>query len=77
MINYIEEKINRNGEYILKELEVISQTETVQPNKRYKAYDIEKINETNKKTGRNGEELVNKYLNKKMQKGIYIILYLV
>lgn len=72
LINYIEEKLNRNGEYILKELEIITQIETVLPNKKYKAYDIERANENNIKIGRIGEEQVNKYLNRIRQSGLII-----
>lgn len=69
LINYMEAKINKNAESILKELEIITQTENMQPNKRYRAYDIEKANEKNRKTGRKGEELVNKYLSDKRKNG--------
>lgn len=72
LISYIEEKVNRNGEPILKELEIITQIDTLQLNERYKVYDIEKANETNKKIGRNGEELIDKYLNNKRQKGLIL-----
>lgn len=61
---YIEQKINSNGEEVLKELEIITQTDNIVPNKKFRAYDIEKANENNKKVGRAGEELVNSYLEK-------------
>lgn len=69
LINYIEKKVNKNGEYILKELEIITQVENARPNKQYGTYDIEKANERNKKTGREGEVLVDKYLSERVKKG--------
>lgn len=69
LMNYIEEKVNKSGEYILKELEIITQTDIILPDKKYRAYDIDKTNENNKKTGRNGEELVNQYLSNKLKNG--------
>ena len=69
LMDYIEEKINSNGEEILKELEIITQTDNITPNKKFRAYDIEKANETNKKIGRAGEEFVNLYFEKLVKSG--------
>ena len=72
LINYIEEKINKNGEPILKKLELISQTGNAKPDKRYGAYDIEKANERYRRIGRKGEELVNNYLKEKLKNGLIL-----
>ena len=66
---YIENKINQNGAEVLKELEIITQTEVVEPNKKFKKYDIDKANERSRKVGRNGEELINLYLTERKRKG--------
>lgn len=69
LITYIEQKVNINGEEILKELEIITQTDNIVPNKRFRAYDIKKANETNEKTGRAGEEFVARYFEKLVKTG--------
>lgn len=69
LMSYIEKKINSNGEEVLKELEIISQTDNVIPNKKFRAYDIEKANENNRKVGRFGEELINQYFEKQVKSG--------
>ncbi|WP_455577702.1 protein NO VEIN domain-containing protein [Anaerosinus sp.] len=69
LMAYIEEKINSNGIDVLKELEIITQTNNIMPNKKFRAYDIEKANETNKKIGREGEEFVNSYFEKLYKSG--------
>lgn len=69
LMEYIEQKVNKNGEEILKELEIITQTDNIIPNKKFRAYDIEKANENNIKVGRAGEELVNQYLEKLVEAG--------
>lgn len=69
LMTYIEEKLNYKGEDVLKELEIITQIENIIPNKKFRAYDIEKANETNRKTGREGEECVNQYFEKLVSSG--------
>jgi len=69
LMAYIEGKINSNGEEILKELEIITQTDNIIPNKKFRAYDIEKASEANKKIGRDGEEFVNLYFDKLVKSG--------
>ena len=59
----------RQGIDVLKELEIITQTNNIMPNKKFRAYDIEKANETNKKIGREGEEFVNSYFEKLYKSG--------
>ena len=68
LLKYIEKRINSAGEYVLKDLEVSSQTGSIIPNKKYKAYDINKAMESFIKTGRKGEELINSYFNKQVEK---------
>lgn len=60
LLNYLENKIDANGENIFQELEVISQMES--PTKRYGKIDIEKANKIFQETGKLGEELVANYL---------------
>ncbi len=68
-MNYLENKINNNGVEILKELEVVSQTQDLQPSKRFKKYDIDKANETFREIGKTGECLVANYLAEKKKNG--------
>ena len=69
LITYIEQKINSNGEEILKELEIITQTDTVIPDKKFRAYDIKKANEANERLGRAGEEFVAQHFDKLVESG--------
>lgn len=69
LTNYIENKINSNGEEVLKELEIITQIEPSKPTKKYRAYDIQKANEINAQIGKKGEELVRTYLQKQVDLG--------
>ena len=64
--NFIEDKINKNGLNIVKELEEISQTGL--PNRKFGVYDIEKANENFRLIGRTGEELINNFLNTKLRR---------
>lgn len=67
LVSHIEELINSNAQDILKDLEVKVQTKDIAPNRKYKAYDIAKINRLNMKLGREGEERVAHYLEKLVQ----------
>ena len=69
LVYYLENKINDNGTEILRELEVVSQTQELKNDKRFKKYDIEKANENFQITGRTGEALISKYLDKKLNNG--------
>lgn len=69
LLSYVEQKVNENGIETLKELEVITQTDNIIPNKKFREYDIDKANDTNKKIGREGEEYVNQYFNRLLQSG--------
>ena len=64
---YIENKINKNGTDILKELEISTQTQAIEPDKKFRKYDIDRANERNKQVGRNGEKLINDYLYQKLK----------
>lgn len=66
---YIEQKVNKNGEDKLKELEIITQIEVAKPPKQYRAYDIEKANAMNAQTGKRGEAFVKKYLQEQQDLG--------
>jgi hypothetical protein len=69
LMNYIEQKVNNNGEEVLKELEIKTQTEYVLPDKKFRAYDIDRANENIKRTGRDGEKFVNQYFLKRKKLG--------
>ncbi len=69
LIAYIEQKINRNGKEILKQLEIMTQTNTVIPNKKYRLYDIQKANEVIERVGREGEEFVAKHFDNLVKAG--------
>lgn len=69
LVSYLENKINDNGIEILKELEVVSQTQDLQHDKRFKKYDIDKANEKFREIGKTGERLVAKYLTEKVRNG--------
>ncbi len=69
LITYIEQKINSNGEEILKELEIITQTDNITPNKKFRAYDIQKANEVNERVGRDGEAFVAAHFEKLVKSG--------
>jgi hypothetical protein len=68
-VEYLETKINHNADFIIKELEVASQVEQKQFDKRFNAYDIERANKYFKETGARGEQLVNEFLKDKLFKG--------
>lgn len=64
--DFIENKVNKNGLNTLKELEEVSQTGT--PNKKFGVYDIQKASENFMQIGRAGEELINDFLDAKLQR---------
>lgn len=66
---YIEQKVNKNGEDELKELEIMTQIEIVKPTNKYREYDIERANEINAQIGKKGEELVKEYLQEQQEQG--------
>lgn len=68
LVKFLENKVNKNGIEILKELEVASQIEELKPNKRLKKYDIDMINQKFKEIGYEGEALIAKYLKDKVLK---------
>lgn len=64
ILNYLEEIVNKSGKEIIQELEVAVQTnETVSHKYKsiYNPYDIKKAKDIFKRTGREGEELIDKY----------------
>lgn len=67
LMSQIELKVNKTGEEVIKELEIVSQIGDVQPNVKYKPYDIELACKNMRKTGREGEEFVNNYLYKELE----------
>lgn len=69
LVKYLENKVNENGFEILKELEVTSQIQEWEPNKRFKKYDIDMANQKFKEIGQAGEYLIAKYLENKVLKG--------
>jgi|GEM_PF-410378 len=69
LVEYLENIINKSGESILRDLEVASQTEPHKSMVKLRRYDIKRANEVFESIGRRGEELVNKYLLDKLDKG--------
>lgn len=70
LVSHMEEIVNSNAQDILRDLEVKVQIDDVAPNRKYRAYDIEKINKLNAKLGREGEEYVAQYLEKLKRKNL-------
>lgn len=68
LVNYLELKVNKNGAWVIKELEVISQVESKPYDKRFRRYDIDKANENFKEIGRRGEQIVNELLDDKLNR---------
>lgn len=67
ILKYLESIVNNSGESILKELEIVAQTnEKVKQN--YRTYDIKKASKQFELIGRKGEELVNAYFEKQLEK---------
>ncbi|HEM3622930.1 TPA: DUF3883 domain-containing protein [Streptococcus suis] len=64
LVNFIENKINSNAEDILKDLEKRVQIGKVEPDRRFQTYDIQKANQLNEELGRDGENLIAKYLSR-------------
>lgn len=60
ILEYVFTRFDSTNENILVELELNSQG--VQPRRHYRRIDIERANELFRQTGRTGEELINKYL---------------
>ncbi|MCL1901190.1 MAG: DUF3883 domain-containing protein, partial [Firmicutes bacterium] len=58
--------VNVSGESILRDLEVVSQTDLRNSSLKLRKYDIEKANEIFKNVGRKGEELINEFLQHKL-----------
>jgi hypothetical protein len=69
LVQYIETRINTNATDVLKELEIKTQIELLKPDKRFRKYDIERANAVFKETGRKGEFLVAKFLERKVNSG--------
>ncbi len=69
LVQYLENKVNANGVEVLKELEVVSQTQDLQLDRRFKKYDIEKANLRFREIGRDGEHRVAQYLSRKVENG--------
>lgn len=64
VIKYLEQIVNNSGQEIIQELEVAVQTNEIVSHKyksTYNPYDIKKAKDIFKKTGRDGEELIDKY----------------
>lgn len=70
LVEYLENKVNANGVEILKELEVSSQVQEWKPNKRFKKYDIDMANQKFQEIGKTGEQLIAKYLQNKLSRGL-------
>lgn len=62
ILKYIEDKINKNGKHIIKELEIASQIAT---ENKYRFFDLEKANRIFRDIGQKGEALVADFLEKK------------
>jgi|SRR5690554_575046 len=60
LLDYLEEKVNKTGSNIIKELETASQ---VGSTKKFKPFDLEKANKIYKEIGQRGEALIDDYLN--------------
>lgn len=75
LTQYVEEKINKNGIEILKELEVSTQTKIITPNRCFKPYDIKKANDMIEMLGKQGEMLIDKYLTSQMLSGVICNYY--
>ena len=69
LFEYFEDRVNRSGLEVLKELEVASQIQEWGPNKRFKKYDVDMANRQFKEIGRKGEQLIANYLDKKVIRG--------
>lgn len=66
IINYLEKIVNNVNESAMKELEIFSQTgDSI----KYRKYDLERANKFFAKIGRDGEERVARFLEKKKQQG--------
>lgn len=64
VIKYLEQIVNNSGQEIIQELEVAVQTNEIVSHKyksAYNPYDIKKAKDMFKKTGRDGEELIDNY----------------
>ena len=61
-ISFLESKINKNGIFVLKELEIASQINEFQGTKKFKKYDLERAEAIFREIGRNGETLINRFL---------------
>lgn len=70
LVQYLENKVNDNGVEVLKELEVSSQVQEWKPNKRFKKYDIDMANQKFQEIGKAGEQLIAKYLENKLSRGL-------
>lgn len=62
LLSFIEAKVNKVSIEIQQELEITAQTGTNISRRKYKPIDVEKAQRRFKETGRNGEELINEYL---------------
>lgn len=69
LVNYLENKMNTNGIEVLKELEVSSQIQEIDSEKKFRRYDIDIANQRFKDVGKMGECLVAKYLSDKVSNG--------
>ena len=65
LLNYLENKINKNGKSIIEDLEIVSQ---IGSSKKYRAFDLERASDLFKTTGKKGEELIAEFLDKKYSK---------
>ena len=72
LLRYLEGIVNKSGKEIIQELEVAVQTNEIvshKYNSTYNPYDIKKAKELFKKTGREGETLIDQYFAKMLSQG--------
>lgn len=67
LLNYLKTVVNKSGQAIAEELEVMAQTNDKAAS-NYRAYDIRKAQKMFLEIGRTGEELINQYFSEQLKK---------
>ena len=70
LLKYLESVVNHAGFELVQELEFVAQTDEPILTKKYRDYDIKKARELFSRIGKEGEILVDRYLEEQRQKGL-------